>query len=461
MEDVKTLKETLCYKNENAFNKISDEELDRSAAYAEAYKMYLDLAKTEREAVTYSISLAESAGFVEYKLGDSIVPGGKYYLNNRGKALFLFKCGTDSPEKGIYISAAHIDAPRLDLKPNPLYEDSGMGFMKTHYYGGVKKYQWTAIPLALHGVVVKSDGSIVDVCIGEDEDDPVLYIDDLLIHLSKDQMQKTLAEAIPAESLNLLVGSEPYKIDTDSPTCLNILNILNTKYGITEEDFLSSELTAVPAFKARDVGLDRSFIGAYAHDDRVCSYAALAALFDSTNTEKNVMVILADKEEIGSEGVTGMRCAIFDHLLEEIAIARNANIRKVKAASKCLSADVTAAYDPNFAEVYEKRNSAFVNCGTAIAKYTGARGKSSTSDATAELVGYIRKLLNDAGVVWQIAEMGKADQGGGGTVAMYIANRNIDTIDIGVPVLSMHAPFEVVSKLDAYMTYKAFLAFNN
>ena len=462
MENAAELKDKLFNKRESIFNNISDEELDRSAAYAETYKVFMDYSKTEREAVRYSVMLCEENGYVQYNFGDKLEVGGKYYYNNRGKELIVFKIGEESPENGIFISAAHIDSPRLDIKPTPLYEDSGMGFLKTHYYGGIKKYQWTTIPLALHGVVIKKDGETVDICIGEDEDDPVFYVDDLLIHLSKDQMQKPLGEAIPAESLNILIGSEPYHSEkTDEAIKLNLLKILDSKYGICEADFLSAELTAVPAYKARDIGLDRSFIGSYGHDDRVCAYPAITALFDSTNENKTVMVILADKEEVGSGGVSGMQSKIFTDLIDEIAAARNANPRKVRSASKCLSADVTAAFDPNFAEVYEKRNSSMVNCGAALCKYTGSRGKSGTSDASAETVAYVRKLLDDAGVVWQLAELGKTDQGGGGTVAIYIANQNIETIDIGVPVLSMHAPYEVVSKLDLYMTYKAFLAFNN
>ncbi len=458
--DAKELKKELEYKNKSAFDSVSEDELERSFAYAESYKLFLDCAKTEREAVTYAIAMAKKRGYVEYRLGDVIEEGGKYYYNNRGKSLILFKVGEESLEKGAYIMAAHVDSPRIDLKQNPLYEDSGFGMFKTHYYGGIKKYQWTTVPLALHGVVVKSDNSVVDICIGEDEDEPIFYISDLLPHLAKDQMSRTMADGITGEGLNIIVGSEPYREEeTDGAIRLNLLRILNEKYGIKEEDFLSAELCAVPAMKARDIGLDRSLIAGYGHDDRVCAYSEITALFDSANTSKTVFAVLSDKEETGSDGVTGMQSEIFADILAEVCEAKGANYRVVKANSKCLSADVNACYDPNYPEVLEKKNASFVNCGVVISKFTGARGKSGTSDATAEFAGYVRNVFNEAGVVWQMAELGKVDQGGGGTVAKYIANMNIDTIDVGVAVISMHAPYEAISKLDLYMTYKAFCAF--
>lgn len=458
--DINGLKETLEYKNKSAFETIGEDELERSFAYAESYKLFLDNGKTEREAVNYAVAMAKKRGYTEYRLGDEIAEGGCYYYNNRGKQLILFKVGSEPLEKGAYIIAAHVDSPRLDLKQNPLYEDSGLGLFKTHYYGGVKKYQWTAVPLSLHGVVIKGDGSVVDICIGEDEDEPIFYISDLLPHLAKDQMAKSLAEGITGEGLNILVGSEPYREEkTDGAIRLNLLRILNEKYGIKEEDFLSAELTAVPAMKARDIGLDRSLIGGYGHDDRVCAYPAITALFDTKNTEKTIFAILADKEETGSDGVTGMQGELFTDILAEVCEAKGANYRVVKANSKCLSADVNAAFDPNFPEVLERKNACYVNCGVVLSKFTGSRGKGGTSDATSEFTAYVRNFLNDAGVVWQMAELGKVDQGGGGTVAKYIANRNIDTLDVGVPVISMHAPYEAISKLDLYMTYKAFCAF--
>ncbi|CDC72428.1 m18 family aminopeptidase [Candidatus Colimorpha enterica] len=458
--NAKELKEELEYKNRSAFESISEDELERSFAYAESYKLFLDNCKTEREAVKYSVAMAKRRGYTEYRLGDDIAVGGKYYYNNRGKQLVVFRVGEEPLENGAYIMAAHIDSPRLDLKQNPLYEDSGLGLFKTHYYGGIKKYQWTAVPLALHGIVMKSDGTSVDICIGEDEDEPIFYVSDLLPHLAKDQMSKSLAEGITGEGLNIIVGSEPYREEeTDGAIKLNLLRILNEKYGMCEEDFLSAELTAVPAMHARDIGLDRSLIAGYGHDDRVCAYSELTALLDSNDTAKTVFAVLADKEETGSDGVSGMQSELFADILAEVCEARGANYRVVKANSKCLSADVNAAYDPNFPEVLEKKNACYANCGVVLSKFTGARGKSGTSDATSEFTAYVRSFLNKNGVVWQMAELGKVDQGGGGTVAKFIANMNIDTIDVGVPVISMHAPYEAISKLDLYMTYKAFCAF--
>ena len=458
--NAKELKEELDYKNRSAFESISEDELERSLAYAESYKLFLDNCKTEREAVKYSVAMAKRRGYTEYRLGDDIAVGGKYYYNNRGKQLVVFRVGEEPLENGAYIMAAHIDSPRLDLKQNPLYEDSGLGLFKTHYYGGIKKYQWTAVPLALHGIVMKSDGTSVDICIGEDEDEPIFYVSDLLPHLAKDQMSKSLAEGITGEGLNIIVGSEPYREEeTDGAIKLNLLRILNEKYGMCEEDFLSAELTAVPAMHARDIGLDRSLIAGYGHDDRVCAYSELTALLDSNDTAKTVFAVLADKEETGSDGVSGMQSELFADILAEVCEAKGANYRVVKANSKCLSADVNAAYDPNFPEVLEKKNACYANCGVVLSKFTGARGKSGTSDATSEFTAYVRSFLNKNGVVWQMAELGKVDQGGGGTVAKFIANMNIDTIDVGVPVISMHAPYEAISKLDLYMTYKAFCAF--
>ena len=455
------LKEKLFHKSRNVYDVLDECEIAKMNEYAEAYKKYLDASKTEREAVKTSIAIAEKEGFIEYKFGMEIVSGGKYYFNNRGKALYLFVIGTESVENGVYISAAHVDSPRIDLKQHPLYQDGGMGFFKTHYYGGIKKYQWTAIPLSLHGTVMRADGSIVDISIGDDDNDPIFYINDLLIHLAKDQMSRTLGDAIAGESLNILVGSAPYKDDSvDEKIKLNILSILNEKYNITEADFISAELSVVPAFKTRDIGFDRSLIGGYGHDDRVCAYPALTALLETPNPKKTLMALLTDKEETGSDGNTGMLCRVFSDLLDEIAKSFNVNPNTMRANSKCLSADVNAAFDPNFAEVYERRNCANLNEGVVLTKYTGSRGKSGTSDAGAEYVGYVRNIFDANDIVWQTSELGKVDQGGGGTIAAYIANLNIDTVDLGVPVLSMHAPCEVISKADLYMTHKAFKVFN-
>ncbi len=451
----------LSYKKKNVFEESTNEEIKAIYDYSVGYMNYLDNAKTEREATSVTISMVEAQGYTEYKLGEKLSKGDKKYYNNNGKSVFVFKIGEEDIESnGIRILASHIDSPRIDLKQVPLYEDSGMGFLKTHYYGGVKKYQWTAIPLALHGVMVKADGEIVNIKIGEDDSDPIFYINDLLPHLAQRQSQEPLGTAISGETLNILVGGLPYACDDVSDKIkLTVLSMLYDKYGVTEEDFLSAELSLVPAFKARDIGFDRALIGAYGHDDRVCSYPAITALIDNPDTQHTVMVVLADKEEIGSVGITGMQSDILVDLISLISASLGADPILVRSNSKCLSADVNAAYDPNFADVYEKRNSALISCGTCLSKYTGSRGKSGTSDATAEFVGYVRRIFAENNVIWQTAELGKVDAGGGGTVAMYIANHNIKTVDIGVPVISMHAPYEVVSKADVYSTYKAFCAF--
>ena len=452
--------ETLSYSKKNIFEESSSEKIKEIYEYSKGYVTYLDKSKTEREATLEAIKLLEARGYREYHLGDKISVGDKKYLNHHGKSLFAFSIGTEDIEKdGMRIVAAHIDSPRIDLKQIPMYEDSGMGFLKTHYYGGVKKYQWTAIPLAIHGVIVKADGSSVDVVIGENDTDPVFYINDLLPHLAQKQVVEPLGSAISGESLNILIGGLPYNDkEVKEKIKLTALSILNEKYGITEEDFLSAELSLVPAFKARDIGFDRALIGAYGHDDRVCAYPALTALMDS-DSRHTVLVVLADKEETGSDGVTGMQSDILVDIIDEISANLKKNGRVVRSNSKCLSADVSAAFDPNFADVYERRNSAILSCGATMNKFTGARGKSSTNDASAEFVGFVRRILNENGVIWQTAELGRVDLGGGGTVAKYIANHNIETVDIGVPVISMHAPYEVISKADLYSTYEAFLAF--
>ena len=453
--------EKLSYKKKNIFEEATPEKVKAIYDYSVGYAKFLDEGKTEREALLATIAMAEKKGYTEYKLGDKISVGDKKYLNQHGKCLILFKVGENDLEKdGIRLLAAHIDSPRLDLKQNPMYEDSGMAFLKTHYYGGVKKYQWTAIPLALHGVMVKADGEVVTVVIGEDDSDPVFYINDLLPHLGQKQSAEPLGTAISGETLNILIGGLPYADkEVSDKIKLTALSILNEKYGVTEEDFISAELSLVPAFKARDIGFDRALIAAYGHDDRVCSYPAVTALLDNENTKHTVMVVLADKEEIGSVGLSGMQSDILIDVMKEIASNLGKNEIVVRSKSKCLSADVSAAYDPNFADVYEKRNSAIISCGATMNKYTGARGKSSTSDASAEFVGFVRKLFAENGVIWQTAELGKVDAGGGGTVAMFIANHNIETVDLGVPVISMHAPYEVVSKADLYSCYEAFVAF--
>ena len=453
------LRRALAYEKKNGYDRLQPGELEAMDAYCAGYKQFLDAGKTERECVDRTIALAEASGFRPYTRGMELNPGDKVYQVNRGKAIMLAVMGKKSLAEGVNIGAAHIDSPRLDLKQNPLYEADEMAFLKTHYYGGIRKYQWVTIPLELHGVVALKSGQVIRVSVGNGEGDPLFTIDDLLPHLGAEQSKKPLGEAIPAENLNILVGSRPLSDDEGKDRIkIAVLELLNRKYGIVEEDFISAELSAVPAFKACDIGFDRSLIGAYGHDDRVCAYAALAALLQLGTPERTAVCMLADKEEIGSEGVTGMKCECFDTFMADLCAGQGVLPRACYEKSFCLSADVTAAYDPNFADVYEKRNSAFVNYGMGLCKYTGARGKSGASDASAEVVAYARKVLDEANVVWQMAELGKVDAGGGGTVAVYMAERNIDTLDAGVPVLSMHAPFETVGKLDCYMTFKGMKA---
>ena len=460
------LHEDLFYKKKTAFELKNSEQLAEVMEYAKEYMHFLDVAKTEREAVIYAIEKLEAAGFKAYNLGDKLEAGDKIYYNNRGKSLFAIRVGTeDIEENGIRIIAAHVDSPRLDLKQHPLYESEHFGYLKTHYYGGVRKYQWVTIPLALHGVVTKKNGETVEIRIGDQPGDPVLCITDLLPHLAKDQNGRPLGSAFDGEGMNAIIASSPYLEEdgtitpADEKIKLNVLAALNEKYGIIEADFMSAELTIVPAGNAQDVGLDRWLIGAYGHDDRVCAYTELTALIDNKDTEHTVMMVLADKEETGSNGVSGMQAHIFMDLIDELACELGANPSVIRANSKCLSADVTACYDPLYAGVSEKRNTALIHCGVGMAKYTGGGGKGGTSDASAEFVGEIRNLLDENGVIWQTSELGKVDQGGGGTVAMYIANMNIDTVDLGVPVLSMHAPFEIISKHDLYEAYRAFAVF--
>lgn len=456
---IKDRKSELFFKPQNGYDRLAEGELEAMHAYCEGYKIFLDEGKIERECVSYAISLAEAAGFRPLVRGETLKAGDKVYRNNRGKALMLAVIGENSLSEGAAIGAAHIDSPRLDIKQNPLYEEKELAYLKTHYYGGIKKYQWTTIPLSLHGLVILRDGTSVSVRIGEDDGDPQFTVGDLLPHLASTQAKKTMGDIVTGEQLNLFLGSRPFAKGEESDRIkLAVLDILHEKYGMIEEDFLSAELMAVPAVKAVDIGLDRSVIGAYGQDDRVCSYAALKALLETDKPQRTAVCVLADKEEIGSLGVTGMQSAAFDTFMGDLCKAQDVSRSVCYENAFCLSADVTAAYDPNFADAYEPRNSAYFNYGVCISKYTGARGKSGASDASAELVGKVRRIFSENQVVWQMAELGKTDQGGGGTVACYMANRNIDTIDAGVPVLSMHAPFETTAKLDCYMTYKAMKA---
>ncbi|MBQ8514829.1 MAG: aminopeptidase [Ruminococcus sp.] len=456
----KERKEALFARHKHGAYRMSAEEKAAAQDFAKEYTAFLNASKTEREACMEAEKLLKENGFVPFVPGMELKAGDKVYRNNRGKAMLAAVIGTEPITEGVRICAAHIDSPRLDLKQNPLYEDHELALFKTHYYGGIKKYQWGAIPLSLHGVVVKADGTSVQVSIGEDEGDPVFCVTDLLPHLATEQMKRPAGAIIRGEELNLLIGSMPFNEDEESESVkLNILHILNEKYGMTESDFLSAELEIVPAFRACDVGLDRSMIGGYGHDDRVCAYPALRALVDCKTPAHTAVVVLADKEETGSDGNTGLCSSYLRYFICDLAECFGAKGRHVLSASQCLSADVNAAFDPTFPDVMEQKNCAFLNHGVCVTKFTGARGKSGTSDASAEFVGVVRRLLDEKKVIWQTGELGKVDAGGGGTVAAYIANLDVDTIDVGVPVLCMHAPFEIVSKLDVYMTYRAFSAF--
>ena len=453
------LRKSLLRAPKNGYDRISAEDRAEMERYCKDYMKFMDAAKTEREAVTYTIEVAEKAGFVPFVPKMELKPGMRIYRNNRGKSIIFAVIGEESIDNGAQIVASHIDSPRMDIKPNPLYEDAGMAYLKTHYYGGIKKYQWTTVPLSIHGVVAKKDGSVVTVRIGDEPTDPCFMVTDLLIHLSADQMKKTLAEGVTGEALNILMGSEPIADDEGADRVkLGVMQLLNEKYGIVEEDFLSAELTMVPASPAREIGMDRSLIAAYGHDDRVCAWASFEPLLTMGTPKHTAVCVLADKEEIGSVGVSGMQSHFFETFMDDICECQNGQLRRCLERSFCLSCDVSNAFDPIYAETCDKRNNSQVNYGIALCKYTGSRGKGGCSDASGEVMGRIRRLFDDNNVVWQTAELGKVDQGGGGTVAAYMANRNIDTLDAGVPVLSMHAPMEIVSKLDCYMTMKGMRA---
>ncbi len=458
--EAELLKEKLFKKNKNGRLEAGEDTLNKADEYCEGYKSFLDAAKTEREAVKVSVLMAEKAGFKEFQFGKKYNAGDKVYINNRGKAVAFAVIGKEPVENGVNITAAHIDSPRLDLKPNPLYEEIELALFKTHYYGGIKKYQWTAIPLALHGVFAFKDGSVKEVSVGENDDEPKFVINDLLPHLAQEQSKRTLNEGIKGEELNVLIGSHPFKSDKGSELVkLNILKLLNEKYGITEEDFLSAELELVPAVKACDIGFDRSMIGAYGQDDRVCAYPALTAILNIDKPLKTAVAVLADKEEIGSVGNTGLDSDFLRYVITDLAKMQGGDGTVALRNSKCLSADVNAGTDPTFQDVMERRNASFLNYGVVLTKYTGARGKSSTSDASAEFVASVRNMLDKEGIVWQSGELGRVDLGGGGTVAMFIANMGVDVVDLGVPVLSMHAPFETTAKFDIYMCYRAMYEF--
>ena len=452
------LRSRLFYEQKNGYDLIDTAERIDAENYCRAYMRFLNECRTEREATDYAIELAKEQGFVEYRPGMALSAGDKVYQSNRGKALMLAVIGEKPLSEGAVIAGAHIDSPRLDLKQSPLYENEEMAYFKTHYYGGIKKYQWVTIPLELHGVVALKNGETVKVVLGREADEPKFVITDLLPHLAQDQMKKTMAEGITGEGLNILIGSAPYADEGKDRVKLAVMSLLNDRYGVTEEDFISAELTAVPAFDVCEIGLDRSLIGGYGQDDRVCAFAELQAILDVQKPARTAVCLLCDKEEIGSEGVSGMQSEAFDTFMADLCESQGVALRRCFEKSFCLSADVTAAFDPLYPEVMEKRNASRINYGMGLCKFTGSRGKSGTSDASAELVAYLRRLYAEKKVIWQMAELGKVDQGGGGTIAKFMAKRNIDTIDAGVPVLSMHAPFEVTAKLDCYMTYKGVLA---
>lgn len=461
----KELFEKLSYENENAYLKMSDEEKKEMLSLCDDYRFFLDNGKTERECVSVSLEMLKKAGYADLTEKTELKPGDKVYKVNRNKNIFAAVIGTNSMLEGINLAGAHIDSPRLDLKQNPLYESTDMALLKTHYYGGIKKYQWPTIPLAMHGVIYNENGEKIDITIGEKDTDPVFVITDLLPHLAKDQMAKKMTEGIEAENMNVLIGGMPIEAeDVKEKVKFSILKILNSRYGITEKSFQSAEIEIVPAQKARNVGLDESFVGAYGHDDRVCAYTTLRGILDIENPKRTAAAILVDKEEIGSSGNTGAQSAFMMMTIAELTEKTTGkcsvtDLNKVIENSACMSSDVSAAVDPNYPSVSEPRNSAYAGYGVTIVKYTGARGKYDSSDANAEFVYEIGKLMDENGVIWQTGELGKVDQGGGGTIAQYVANLNMDVIDCGVPVLSMHAPFEVVAKSDVYMAYRAYKAF--
>ena len=464
MSEAKELQKKLFNIKKVGWENINDAVKQEIQNYCNSYMDFLNEGKTELEIVKEAKNIAEINGFRDIRKLDRVNPGDKVYYINREKSMYLAVIGYDNIEAGLNIIGAHADSPRLDLKPNPLYEDDGFAFFKTHYYGGIKKYQWTTIPLAIHGVIIKRDGEKIEVRIGEDDTDPIFVITDLLPHLAREQMDKKLREAIKGEELNLLIGSIPYNDEEVSQKVkLNIMNILNQKYGIVETDFLSAELEIVPAFRARSLGFDSSMVAAYGQDDKVCVYTSLTALMNIENPKTTAVCIISDKEEIGSMGNTGMESHVFDtfvsEILNKLGLNRPNLLDKVFCNSKMLSADVDAGLDPTFSSVDEKNNSAYLGRGVGLNKYTGSGGKYNASDANAEFVAEVRALFEQNGIPYQVSELGKVDAGGGGTIAYILANKGMDVIDCGVPVLSMHAPYEVTSKFDVYTAFKAYKAF--
>ncbi len=464
MSETEKLKEFLFDNKKCGWDTLSVDIKQDITRFNDEYIHFLNRSKTEREATSFITEILDKNGFVNIKDKMILVPGDKVYYVNRAKSVYAAVLGSKPVEAGLNIIGSHIDSPRLDLKPNPLYEDTGFAYFKTHYYGGIKKYQWTTIPLSIHGVIVKANGEKITINIGEDDEDPIFTITDLLPHLAQEQMEKKLKDGVAGEDLNLLIGSIPIGDEKVTERIkLNILKILNDKYGITEKDFVSSELELVPAFKARSLGFDRSMVAAYGQDDKICAYTSLRALLDTVTPVKTAVCIFADKEEIGSMGNTGMESHVFDTFISELLNKTNTNrpnlLDKVFCNSKMLSADVDAGLDPIYASVSEKNNAAYLGKGVGLNKYTGARGKSGASDANAEFVAQIRNIFESNNIMYQVSELGKVDTGGGGTIAYILANKGVDVIDCGVPILSMHAPYEVTSKFDVYEAYRAYAAF--
>ncbi len=462
--DGKELKMKLFTNKNNGWENLSDDELKDIFQYADEYMYYLNNSKTEKEIVHNSKEILLKNGFVDISEIDELKAGDKVFYVNRGRCIYAAVIGTDDLEDGFKIVAAHCDSPRIDLKQNPLYEDNGLAMLKTHYYGGIKKYQWTNIPLSIHGTVVKPDGEKINICVGENEDDPIFTISDLLPHLAQEQMERKLKDGVQGEELNVLAGSIPYDSDEVSERVkLNILQLLNERYGIKEIDFMSSEIELVPAFKAKSMGFDYSMIAGYGQDDKVCCYAALRAILDVETPKKTAICVITDKEEVGFNGVTGMYTRIFDtfvlELLEKTGNTSPISLDKAFSNTRALSADVDAAYNPNYASAFEKNNTAYLNKGMTVVKYTGSKGKSGASEAPAEFVAELRKIFDDANAKYQSCELGKVDKGGGGTIALTLANRGMDVLDVGVPVMGMHSPYEITSKFDVFQAYKGYRAF--
>ena len=464
MGEAKELKEKLFKNKKTGWEKITEEELNSIYKFSDEYMYYLNMSKTEKEIIRNSKDILLKNGFVDISEKDVLKPGDKVFYENRGRNIFATVVGEEDLEKGMRIVAAHSDSPRIDLKQNPVYEDTGLAMLKTHYYGGIKKYQWVNIPLSMHGLVVKPDGEKIEINIGEKEEEPIFTISDLLPHLAGEQMKKSGAEVVEGEQLNVLAGSIPYAgDDITEKVKLNILNILNEKYGIREIDFASSEIEMVPAYKAKSTGLDSSMIAGYGQDDKVCCYTSLRAIIDIKKPKYTAVCILTDREEVGFDGISGMQSQIFDtfvlEMLEKTGNTKPSSLNRTYSNTKALSADVDAAYNPNFAYAFEKNNTGYLGKGISLVKYTGARGKSGASEAPAEFVAEVRKIFEDEKVCYQMCELGRVDKGGGGTIALTLANRGMEVLDAGVPVMGMHSPYEITSKIDVYNAFKGYRAF--